>query len=211
MSLDLTSAMTLEAWVYPPPRGGWRGRRLQRRERHRQDLEGSSAGGPPAMGGTFSASPPDRALGVAAQHLVAPRRHIRRSDDAPVRQWDGGGEQAAIGTIAISTGALSIGSDPLYGQYFAGRIDEIRVYNVALSAAEIQTDMNTPIGNQQSEAAPADCADEPDCGGGEWQSDQPQLDSVLRQCLGNRLPGRAMPGRLMHELRTGRDALGNDL
>src|SRR5207248_2807064 len=33
----------------------------------------------------------------------------------------------------------------LYGQRFAGLIDEVRVYNVALSAAQIQSDMNTPI------------------------------------------------------------------
>jgi glucose/arabinose dehydrogenase len=32
------------------------------------------------------------------------------------------------------------------GYYFQGRIDEVRVYNRALSAAEVQADMNTPIG-----------------------------------------------------------------
>jgi hypothetical protein len=40
---------------------------------------------------------------------------------------------------------LTIGGDALYGQYFAGRIDEVRIYNRALSAAEIQTDMNAPL------------------------------------------------------------------
>ena len=33
-----------------------------------------------------------------------------------------------------------------YGQYFAGRIDEVRVYNVALTATQIQADINTPVG-----------------------------------------------------------------
>src|SRR5207245_8488045 len=32
------------------------------------------------------------------------------------------------------------------GYYFNGIIDEMRIYNRALSQAEIQTDMNTPIG-----------------------------------------------------------------
>ena len=33
-----------------------------------------------------------------------------------------------------------------YGEYFKGLIDEVRVYNRALSVlAEIQADMNTPI------------------------------------------------------------------
>ena len=41
---------------------------------------------------------------------------------------------------------LTIGGDPLYGQYFTGRIDEVRIYNSALTQAQIQTDMATPIG-----------------------------------------------------------------
>src|SRR5262249_40028424 len=54
--------------------------------------------------------------------------------------------RAQTGAIAISTGPLTIGSDATFGQYFAGRIDEVRVYNRALSASEIQTDLNTPVG-----------------------------------------------------------------
>jgi hypothetical protein len=48
--------------------------------------------------------------------------------------------------ISTSTGALTIGGDALYGQYFAGRIDEVRIYNTALTASQIQSDMDTPIG-----------------------------------------------------------------
>jgi len=33
----------------------------------------------------------------------------------------------------------------VWGEYFTGRIDEVRIYNRALSQAEIQTDMNTPL------------------------------------------------------------------
>ena len=58
------------------------------------------------------------------------------------------------GTIATSTGALTIGGDALYGQYFPGTIDEVRVYSVALSQAQIQTDMKTPIGNVQPDPTP---------------------------------------------------------
>ena len=60
---------------------------------------------------------------------------------------------AATGAIATSTNPLSIGSDSLYGQYFQGLIDEVRVYNTALTAAQIQTDMNTPIGAPDDAAA----------------------------------------------------------
>ena len=51
-----------------------------------------------------------------------------------------------FGQIPTSNGALTIGGDALYGQHFAGRIDEVRIYNTALSASQIQTDMNTAIG-----------------------------------------------------------------
>ncbi len=54
---------------------------------------------------------------------------------------------AATGAIASSTNPLTIGSDPIYGQYFSGLIDDVRVYNTALTQAQIQTDMTTPVGN----------------------------------------------------------------
>ena len=47
---------------------------------------------------------------------------------------------AHTGAISTSTNPLQIGGDSLYGQFFAGLIDNVRVYNVALSAAQIQTD-----------------------------------------------------------------------
>jgi hypothetical protein len=49
------------------------------------------------------------------------------------------------GSIATSTNPLTIGSDPFYGQYFTGLIDEIRVYDSALDMSEIRGDMTTPV------------------------------------------------------------------
>jgi len=51
---------------------------------------------------------------------------------------------ARSGPLAPSTHPLQIGGDSIYGQYFAGLIDDVRVYNVALTPAQIQADMNTP-------------------------------------------------------------------
>ncbi len=45
-----------------------------------------------------------------------------------------------------------MGGDSFYGQYFAGLIDEVRIYNGALTAAQIQADMNKPL----AAAPPAD-------------------------------------------------------
>jgi len=53
---------------------------------------------------------------------------------------------AATANIATSANPLGIGGDNLFAQYFSGRIDEVRIYNRALTAAQVQTDMNTSIG-----------------------------------------------------------------
>jgi hypothetical protein len=52
---------------------------------------------------------------------------------------------AQTGSIETPSTPLRIGGNVPYGEYFQGLIDEVRVYNRALSAAEIQSDMNTPI------------------------------------------------------------------
>ena len=49
------------------------------------------------------------------------------------------------GPIATSTGALRIGGNSIWGGYFQGYIDEVRIYNKALSNAQIISDSNTPI------------------------------------------------------------------
>ncbi|TMR92174.1 LamG domain-containing protein, partial [Nonomuraea basaltis] len=43
------------------------------------------------------------------------------------------------------TSPLRIGGNSGSGEYFSGLIDEVRVYNKALTAAQITTDMNTPV------------------------------------------------------------------
>jgi hypothetical protein len=53
------------------------------------------------------------------------------------------------GSIVGSTGALRFGGDSIWGEYFNGLIDEVRIYSLALTAAQIQADMNTPVGSPQ--------------------------------------------------------------
>jgi len=69
-------------------------------------------------------------------------------DRATVRLYVNGLQVSSLpatGAIATSTNPLTIGGDATWGQYFEGRIDEVRVYNVALTAAQIQADMAAPI------------------------------------------------------------------
>jgi hypothetical protein len=46
--------------------------------------------------------------------------------------------------LPATTGTFQIGASE-FGEYFAGLIDEIRVYNYARTATQVLTDMNTPI------------------------------------------------------------------
>ena len=59
------------------------------------------------------------------------------------------GTTPGTGTINAANGALRIGgnnSAPLgQGEFFKGLIDEVRIYNRALSSAEITADMTTPV------------------------------------------------------------------
>jgi uncharacterized repeat protein (TIGR01451 family) len=50
--------------------------------------------------------------------------------------------------VASHSFPVEIGGDSVYGQYFTGLIDEVRVYNVALSASQIEVDMNTPVSSE---------------------------------------------------------------
>ncbi|MFB9421176.1 LamG domain-containing protein, partial [Nonomuraea rubra] len=54
-------------------------------------------------------------------------------------------ERTAGGPIRTDNGVLRIGGNSLWGEYFNGLIDEVRIYNRALNAVQIQTDMSTPL------------------------------------------------------------------
>ncbi|MGZ5359277.1 MAG: LamG-like jellyroll fold domain-containing protein, partial [Solirubrobacterales bacterium] len=53
--------------------------------------------------------------------------------------------RATAGAIQTTDNPLWIGGNSPYGEYFQGLIDEVRVYDRALSQADIQADMNAPI------------------------------------------------------------------
>ena len=53
--------------------------------------------------------------------------------------------RALTGSIVTTTGLLKIGGNAVSGEWFNGLIDEVRIYNRALTAAQIQTDMALPV------------------------------------------------------------------
>ena len=53
--------------------------------------------------------------------------------------------RAQTGNITTSTGAVRIGGNAIWPEWFSGAVDEVRIYNRALTASQIQSDMTTPI------------------------------------------------------------------
>ena len=144
-ALHLTTGMTLEAWVNPSTvSNAWQDVIYKGNDNYY--LEGSSPqAGVPAMGGTFTPSPLYGKTALKANtwtHLAA------TYDGATMRLYVNGvqvASRAQTGTMTTSTKPLQLGGDSIFGQYFAGTIDEVRVYNVALTAAQIQSDMTLPV------------------------------------------------------------------
>ena len=68
------------------------------------------------------------------------------ADPASVRQRHAGREQAADRRRrGLQRRCCGSGGNSVWGEHFRGLIDEVRIYDRALAAAEIQTDMATPV------------------------------------------------------------------
>jgi predicted phage tail protein len=146
-SLNPGSAMTLSAWIRPAAsQTGWR--TILQRESEAYFLTASSDSPmSPAGGGTLGGGV-HYVMGPTANPVNAWTHVALTYDGANLRIYVNGVQaatRAATGAVQASTNPLWIGGNSPYGEYFQGLIDEVRVYNRALSAADIQTDLNTPI------------------------------------------------------------------
>src|SRR5215831_4671730 len=151
-SLDLTSGMTLEAWIYPAATPStWTTVIFKEYPAVNNQVYG-------LYGGSPSTLPLIDVYTDTIHELYGPT-------PLPINSWtflaatydaaDGqslfvNGTQVAhvagSGNMATSTGALRIGGNSLFGEYFTGVIDNIRIYDRALTQAEILVDMNVPVG-----------------------------------------------------------------
>ncbi len=69
-------------------------------------------------------------------------------DGATLRLFTNGVQtatQAYAGTLTTSANDLFIGGNSIWSEFFDGLIDEVRVYNYALTATQIQADMAAPV------------------------------------------------------------------
>jgi chitodextrinase len=156
-SLDLTAAMTLSAWIRPAAsQSGWR--TILQRQVDAYFLNAGNNSGPlrPAGGGTFANS--TQWVGGPTASPVNTWTHVALSyDGATLRLYVNGNQvasKAQTGAIEANNNPLWIGGNQPYGEYFNGLIDDVRVYNRALSQADIQTDMNAPVNDGHTRPRP---------------------------------------------------------
>jgi hypothetical protein len=150
-SLDLTTSMTLEAWVRPSSLSAdWRTVILKERPAGLAYALYATDGASRPPAGYIAVSGSD--IGVVGPTLLGINTwtHLAMTyDGATLRLYVNGqlaNSRSTSGAAAISTSPLRIGGNATWGEWFSGLIDEVRVYNRVLSQAEIQADMNAPIG-----------------------------------------------------------------
>ena len=148
-ALRLTTGMTLEAWVNPSQTlSGWDD--LVYKGNDNYGLEASSnPSGTPAIGGTFGST--DVFAPAPAPLTPATWTHLAGTyDGTAIKLYVNGAQVASSAQSAAlltSANPLQIGGDSIFGQFFRGTIDEVRVYNVALNQSQIQADMALPVGS----------------------------------------------------------------
>jgi hypothetical protein len=148
-SLDLTTGMTIEAWVNPSTlAGAWR--TVMLKERPGQLAYGMYASGDVLRpSGWISIGSSDRGTtGTAAVPTNAWTHLAATYNGATLRLWVNAVNVSSFnvtGSIATSTMPLRVGGNGVWAEWFAGRIDEVRVYNRALTQTELQADMGARV------------------------------------------------------------------
>lgn len=146
-ALDV-SRVTVMAWLRPTALGDWR----------TAVLKETSNGLAYALYANNNASRPEgyvnlgdidrSANGTTAMALNAWTHVAMTFDGSNIRLYVNGvlvRTRAFAGSIVTSAEALRIGGNAIWGEWFAGLIDDVRVYNRALTLAEVQSGMNTPV------------------------------------------------------------------
>ncbi len=149
-ALDLTSAMTLEAWVKPTALGSaWRTAVFKEQTAHMTyALYANTDTGRPT-GQAYVGGEKD-ARGSTGLALNAWTHLALTYDGAMLRLYANGVQVRALavsGAMTVSTGALKLGGNAIWGEWFAGLMDDVRIYNRALTASEIAGDMDVPAGS----------------------------------------------------------------
>jgi len=154
--LDLTTGLTVEAWVNPAAMSGWETVVLKEAGTNLMSYGLYAHDGAPRPGGVAAPAGYVRVAGVdQAVRGISPLAlntwtHVATTYDGTTQRIYVNGtlvaSRAQSGAIAVGNQPLRIGGNASFaGEFFQGLIDEVRVYNRARTEQQIQADMTTPI------------------------------------------------------------------
>jgi Concanavalin A-like lectin/glucanases superfamily len=141
--LNLTNGFTLDAWVKPEAVDGWRTIALRERGAGLSYglYAGSDRGGP---AGVINTGDGDHEAAVVDPLAVGAWSHVATTYDPAVGLvvYVNGVQVAAqdstVDVNADGAGALTIGGNAVWGEWFSGIIDEVRVWDGPLDAFQVQ-------------------------------------------------------------------------
>ena len=131
-----------------------------------------------------------RTSGTGTRHAAPPhfrpqRGHTsRRPTTASTLRLYVNGAQVSSKSVTgangqLGSGSLHIGGNAVWAEWFSGQIDDLRVYNRALTVAEVQSDMNTPVGGTPPPPPPPADTQAPTAPSGLTASGQTQTQITL--------------------------------
>ncbi|MEV4629495.1 LamG-like jellyroll fold domain-containing protein [Micromonospora sp. NPDC049523] len=148
-SLRLTDGMTISAWVRPTSVASWRTAVMK------DGLYGSAYGLYASNGFTpstwlLNGEEEEHTIVDGEQPLpVNTWSHLATTyDGSTVRLLVNGAEVASLPRtrdLVVDDGDLHIGGNGIWGEFFQGAIDEVRIYNRAQTVEQVQADMNAPV------------------------------------------------------------------
>jgi hypothetical protein len=145
--LDVTR-VTVSAWVRPTTLSGWRTVVMKETANGLAYTLYAHDNAPQPAGYVNTGGSDIAATGTAALATNTWTHLAMTFDGAALRFYVNGTLVRTVnttGNIVNGTGPLRIGGNAPWGEYFAGQIDDVRVYNRALTLTEIQADMNAPV------------------------------------------------------------------
>ncbi|HVW30878.1 MAG TPA: LamG-like jellyroll fold domain-containing protein [Polyangiaceae bacterium] len=158
-SLDLTTNLTISAWVRPSTNSTeWPAIALKEDQGDLSySLYSQTIYAPPML----CLGPPSDQYSTCVSGGSVPQgdwTYLAGTYDGSIYKLYANGELVASSSqtmaAGVSTDPLRIGGDSIWGEYFTGVIDELRIYKRALSQSEIQTDMTTPVNDTGPDTTP---------------------------------------------------------